>query len=247
MDAKAWLAVEAPTRATALVVDDDPLVLESMLHTLRRAGLEGEGVPSVERARARLKEGQPDVVVTDIMLGDGNGLELLHWISELYPALPVILVTGQPDTLHIPEAVKYRACDYVPKPVDPEALAAAVRRAVERRRLLENLVQLSEMNEILCQVLARAVEAKDLFTAGHSHRVAGYAANLALRLGLPPATACDLRVAGQLHDIGKIGIEDQVLTAPRRLNEEEFAKIRRHPATAVEILSPLPRLEEVRR
>ncbi len=230
-----------------LAVDDDPLVRESLAHILRGLGMEPTLAGSLKEALEFLEREEPDALVTDIMLGDGNGLDLLHWSSERYPTLPVILVTGRPDTMHIPQAVRYRASDYVEKPVSPGSLRAALQRALDRRRLLQDLIQLQEMNEILCQVLARAVEAKDRFTAGHSQRVAGFAQTMALKLGLSKETADQLRVAGQLHDIGKIGIDDQILTAPRALTPEEREQIKAHPATAVEILRPLPRMEEVRR
>jgi len=230
-----------------LVVDDDPLVRESMVKVLDESGIPCTGRDSLAGALAYLQEGPPELLITDIMLGDGTGLELLEWVAHRYPRLQVILVTGRPDTGHIHEALRHQACDYVAKPVSPQMLLAAVRRARERRRLQENLIQLREMNDLLCQVMARAVEAKDRFTAGHSQRVASYAQHLALHhLGFPEELARDLYMAGQLHDIGKIGIEDRILTAPRRLEEDEWAQIRRHPATALAILDPLPRMDAVK-
>ncbi len=235
-----------PGTPKVLAVDDDPLVRDSLGGILSGLGLEVSLAGSFQEAREKLEEGATDVLVTDIMLGDGNGLDLLHWTSETYPTLPVILVTGRPDTMHIPQAVRYRASDYVEKPVSPGSLRAAIQRALDRKRLLEDLIRLQEMNDILCQVLARAVEAKDHFTAGHSQRVAGFAQTLAGKVGLPEETARKLRTAGQLHDIGKIGIDDRILTAPRALTREEREKIKAHPAMAVEILKPLPRMEEIR-
>ena len=236
-----------PKTFKVLAVDDDPLVRKSLSGILSGLGMEVSLAGSLREARDHLEQEEPDALVTDIMLGDGNGLVLLHWSSEKYPTLPVILVTGRPDTMHIPQAVRYRASDYVEKPVSPGSLRAALQRALDRKRLLEDLIQLQEMNEILCQVLARAVEAKDRFTAGHSQRVAVFAQTMARKAGLPEETSRKLKVAGQLHDIGKIGIDDQVLTAPRALTPEEREQIKAHPATAVEILRPLPRMEEVRR
>ncbi len=236
-----------PRTGKILAVDDDPLVRRSMGEILSGLGMEVSLAGSFQEAKEALEEKAVDVLVTDIMLGDGNGLDLLHWSSEKFPTLPVILVTGRPDTMHIPQAVRYRACDYVEKPVSPGSLRAAIQRALDRKRLLEDLIRLQEMNDILCQVMARAVEAKDHFTAGHSQRVAHFARNLALKVGLPEETANKLKMAGQLHDIGKIGIDDRILTAPRALTPEEREQIKVHPATAVEILRPLPRMEEVRR
>ncbi len=235
-----------PGPGRILAVDDDPLVRQSLEGILSKLGMEVSLAGSFQEAKEALERGETDVLVTDIMLGDGNGLDLLHWSSERFPTLPVILVTGRPDTMHIPQAVRYRACDYVEKPVSPGSLRAAIQRALDRKRLLEDLIRLQEMNDILCQVMARAVEAKDQFTAGHSQRVAQFARTLALKVGLPEETAEKLKMAGQLHDIGKIGIDDRILTAPRALTPEEREQIKAHPATAVEILKPLPRMDEVR-
>ncbi|NQT20039.1 MAG: HD-GYP domain-containing protein, partial [Planctomycetes bacterium] len=85
----------------------------------------------------------------------------------------------------------------------------------------------------------RAVEAKDPYTRRHSEQVAHYAVNLAGALGLPPSAVESIRVASLLHDLGKIGVPDRILTKPEPLTDEEFEHIRRHPAMGSEILSSI--------
>jgi putative nucleotidyltransferase with HDIG domain len=90
------------------------------------------------------------------------------------------------------------------------------------------------------RALVRTVEAKDAYTRRHSEQVAHYAVNLARVLVLPETTVESIRVASLLHDIGKIGVPDRVLTKSGRLTDEEFEHIRRHPALGAEILANIP-------
>jgi putative nucleotidyltransferase with HDIG domain len=89
------------------------------------------------------------------------------------------------------------------------------------------------------QALAKTIEAKDPYTRGHCDRVRGYACEIALGLGLDEELISQLSVGATLHDIGKIGVPEQVLTKPGKLTDEEYASIKRHPAVGAEIVRPL--------
>lgn len=249
LDTKSGKKLKSPQnkKKEILIIDDEKKVLDGLISIVKNFGFDGKGVLSFKEAKEYLEINQPHLVITDILLKDGNGLDLLEWCQEKFPSLPIILITGKPDLKHISDAVRFNACDYIQKPISPSSLLAAIHRALTKRKLLENIIHLTEMNEILCQVLAKAVEAKDLFTAGHSQRVAEYAERIALKLGVSKEEAHQLRIAGQLHDIGKIGIEDKLLTAPRPLTNEEKNIIKKHPETAVKILEPLPKMENIRK
>ena len=91
----------------------------------------------------------------------------------------------------------------------------------------------------LIRGLARAIDAKDAYTAGHTERVASYAAALAEELGLDHETRRDIEHGALLHDIGKIGVSDAILSKPEPLSEPEWAEIRRHPETACFILQDI--------
>ena len=97
-------------------------------------------------------------------------------------------------------------------------------------------VELQHMFEGTIQSLVSALDAKDAYTCGHSSRVADLAVALALRLGFDEDRIATIRMAGILHDIGKIGVEDSVLQKPGRLTDEEFEKIKQHPVLGYEIL-----------
>lgn len=94
--------------------------------------------------------------------------------------------------------------------------------------------------------LSAAVEAKDPYTRGHCDRVAYYSEQAALHMGIDKIIVKQLIVAGQLHDLGKIGIDKEVLCKPGALNSDEFNHIARHPVIAWEILEPALFLSRVR-
>ena len=85
-------------------------------------------------------------------------------------------------------------------------------------------------------VLAKSVDAKDLYMIGHSKRVAQYAREIARRLGKSEAEQCDIYAMGLLHDIGKIGVSEAIINKNGRLTDEEFAEIKKHPLKGYEIL-----------
>jgi putative nucleotidyltransferase with HDIG domain len=93
--------------------------------------------------------------------------------------------------------------------------------------------------------LLAALQAKDPYTAEHSARVEALAVALALRLGLPDAPTRDVRVGALLHDIGKIGIGDDILKKPSRLTDDEYDAMKTHPAVGVSILRPIAFLDSI--
>jgi putative nucleotidyltransferase with HDIG domain len=89
------------------------------------------------------------------------------------------------------------------------------------------------------QSLAAALDAKDPYTAGHSERVARWAAMIARKLGLPREDIEDIRAVSLLHDIGKIGLPEKILNKPGRLSTEEMDMVKMHPIIGAQILEPL--------
>ena len=132
-------------------------------------------------------------------------------------------------------------------------------RTTERRNTLsshsfpaqpEKLKENEEMSLLLMQTLSTTIEAKDKYTRGHSHRVAEYAAQIAAELDWSPEEVRQLKQTAYLHDIGKIGIPDQILNKPSRLTDAEYNLIKQHTVIGAEILkniSFIPHLTEVAR
>ncbi len=122
------------------------------------------------------------------------------------------------------------------------ALVDQVGVAVENARLYEDLDR-TLIQTVSC--LARAIDAKSPWTRGHSERVMGYAIALGERLGLADEELESLRLAGLLHDIGKIGTYDYLLEKPDHLTEEEIRTVREHPLKSAEILEPIAMFRKI--
>jgi len=116
------------------------------------------------------------------------------------------------------------------------AYQQALQYAIDLRKTYRRVEQASFQSLL---GLANALEAKDVYTRGHSERVAALARRIALAAGVPPAAADVIAQAGLLHDLGKIGIPENVLRKPGPLSDEEWAVMRRHPVVGAQIVSPL--------
>lgn len=119
--------------------------------------------------------------------------------------------------------------------------------ALESAIAIQNLILFNEqrnsyLNTII--TLANAIDAKDPYTCRHSYNVTKYAVRIAQAMKLPEKTIEDIRYAGLLHDIGKIGIRDEILLAPGKLSDAEYNQIKTHSAKGEEIIRTLPFLGE---
>jgi len=119
----------------------------------------------------------------------------------------------------------------------------------ELERFVDDLKRAAEENRALfmgsIQMLAGAVDEKDPYTRGHSDRVTRYSLLIAKEMNLPPAFLETLQVSAQLHDVGKIGIEDHILKKPGALTEEEFEVMKTHTTKGANILRPVTQLAEM--
>jgi putative two-component system response regulator len=245
-------AAPAPPPVRALVVDDDPSLRRLVMRRLTRDGLECTSASSGAEAVRFLDEQGFDVVVTDISMPGMTGLELVRRAKNRDPLLQVILMTGRTEVEIAVEAIRLDADDYLLKPFELEQLSLSVRRALAHRRLvlenqayrlnLESRVQeQSQRLESLylsgVRALVAALEAKDPYTYGHSERVTEFSGCIARRLGGVDLHALD--IGTQLHDIGKIGTRDAVLSKPAALSATEYEHIREHPLIGVRILAPI--------
>jgi len=230
-----------------LVVDDEASLCGLIAQVLREHDMECITVSDGGEARRLLGGGQFSVLVADIAMPGVSGLELLAYCRLRATSCKVILITGLAGTQDLAQAINMGAYDYFQKPFDLDQLAESVRRARDeggdRRQLSMKAAQAIQLSGQLKQVsvetigaLVQAVEAKDPYTRKHSEQVAHYAVDLARRAGLDDRAVQSIRVSALLHDIGKIGVPDYVLTKPGALDDEEFALIRRHPALGSEIL-----------
>lgn len=235
-----------------LIVDDEPGVRRTLSRLLERAGYEVHTADGAEDAIGVLGAADFALVVTDLHLPGESGLDLLTQIRSRAPDTRLILMSGRVDVPSAAIAVDRGIDALITKPFDLEDFrervdAAALRYHTSRaahqdREMLEARLRQRDTESKLwilraAHALAQAVEAKDPYTAGHGHRVTAYAMGMAELAG-----GIDLerfRLAGALHDVGKIGVPDAVLNKPGRLDTSELALIRRHPVVGRGILAPL--------
>ena len=231
-----------------LIVDDEPHVGRLILDELCEQGFLCRVAQEADCARSFIDRQQPDVLIADIHMPQSSGLELLAYARKHAPQCKVILVTGNSKRQYVAQALLLGAYDYIEKPFRPgelvEVVSKAVNEGAEGSILLERAVAAMELSAQArhssldsVRALVLAVEAKDPYTRRHSEQVAHYAVNLAAALRLPAAEVESIRVASLLHDIGKLGVPDHILTKIGPLSDEEFAHIRRHPTLGSDILA----------
>lgn len=251
---------EAKGRGRVLIVDDEPLVREMITRKLEEEGLICADAASGEEALQKLQSGDFDVVLLDIRMPHKSGLETLAEIRIAYPDIAVIIVTVVADIEIAIESMKGGAYDFIIKPIDFDILTLSVDRALERRRLLlENRkyrmyleqrvkeqadkIKESFLNSV--RSLIYALEAKDIYTSGHSQRVTDMAVEIAQAMGLDEAQLEKIRLAGILHDVGKIGVPESILNKPDRLEKYEYDIVKTHSELGERILGSVITDKEV--
>jgi len=243
-------SVPAPARRSShriLLVDDESEILEGLRTMLEQAGYQLTCTTSLQVALAAITRETFHLVLTDLYLGgDDLGYRLAEAARACKPSVPVILLTGRPSFAGAHEALRSRVAEILVKPVDSSQVLTACRRTIQESELTRRNQELEAQNQVLTAVLPRAIEAKDPTTCGHAERVVHYADMLAQRCGVNREDRDSLRLASLLHDVGKIGVPDGILTKPGPLTQSERALIEQHPQKGYEILEPLSYHENVR-
>lgn len=243
-----------------LFVDDEPNFLDGMRRLLRpyRDDWTAHYVNSVDAAMAALEEFSIDLVVSDVTMPVRTGLDLLTEIKAhaRFANLPVVILTGNAETELKRRALDLGAADLLNKPVVLEDLLARIRSALKmksyqdalaeqneylEKRVLERTRELEASRVDIIWRLAKAGEYRDEETGNHIMRVGAYCRVLATKLLADRHFVNLLYLTSPLHDIGKIGIPDNILLKPGRLTFEEFAQMQTHAAIGSEILIQQPR------
>lgn len=234
-----------------LVVDDDQLSLDTACAILGEFGYRLFACTNMADAMEVVRQKPLSVVVTDVRMPGGSGLELIAQVHDHDPELPVILMTGYAELDTAVEAIKKGTFDFIIKPYKPLQFIHAVKKAVRYRRLtqmeknykleLEETVrkkvqEVKEASKETIQRLVKAAEYRDDDTGTHISRIGFYCQRIAATLGMPEVFCEDMTFASQMHDVGKIGISDSILLKPGALTAEEFEIIKSHTLIGEKIL-----------
>ena len=246
-----------------LVVDDEEAIREIVCAILEAAGYVCKQSGSGMEALALLNSGEQfELMLSDLMMADLDGIGLLERTKEKFPEMPVVMVTAVHDISVALAAIRNGAYDYLLKPFEREQLLNAVGRALENRRLkvenrtyqtnLESLVEartdqlqtamtdLERSYDITLQALGDALDLKDRETEGHSKRVTAFTMAIARAMGLPREQIDVIARGAFLHDIGKMAIPDRILLKPGKLDDDERAIMREHCYHGYQMLRGFP-------
>lgn len=239
-----------------LIVDDEADIREILSETLESLNFEhltacdgGEAITLLNQHHSTI-----DAVICDLKMPKVSGDQVIAHGKLHYPLIPIIILTGFAQLDMALDHMRLGAFDYMTKPFRVKELLLLLNRALEFRQLQEDKIayqntlekRIEEATQALHNRVVQtvssfilAIEEKDRYTQGHSKRVAEYSTMMADTLNLTETDKLDLLYAAQLHDIGKIGISEQLLNKPGKLNMVEYETIKTHPSKGVKILEPL--------
>src|SRR5262250_3827745 len=249
-----------------LVVDDEEAIREVVSTMLESRGYNCIAVSNGRQAQESVRKRTPDLVLSDMIMPEMDGIKLLDWLRNHDPEIPVIMVTAIHDISTALEAIRRGAYDYILKPFEKDQLFLGVGRALQHRRLvLENknyqlnlqqqvdertqqltvaLTQLEQSYDDTLEALGSALDLKDAETEGHCQRVTAFTMSIAKAMPVPNAYLPVLARAAFLHDIGKMGIPDKILLKPGPLTDDEKVIMRKHCQIGYDMLIRIPFLRD---
>ena len=244
------------SRPLVLIVDDNATNIDLLVNTLQtdyRLGIAKSGPKALEYVGKQ----KPDLVLLDIMMPDMDGFEVCERMKadpDTAP-IPIIFITAMTETVNKTKGFELGAVDYITKPFHAAEVKARIRTHLslkEMRQQLKNqnviledqvAQKTAEIRQILnasIRSMALMVEIRDPYTAGHQQRVAELACAIAEKMGLPTSTIDGIRIAGILHDVGKIRIPVAILSRAGQLLDAEYEMLKIHPQVSYEIIKDIP-------
>lgn len=225
--------VEARVIRRLLVVDDEESYRNLIKTICHRLGIACEVAADAQEALEKLRSNAFDLVLSDIRMGGKDGLALMREAQKEFPHLDFIIMTGYAPDYSYSDIIAAGATDFIAKPFQVSELEAKLDR-ITREKLVLRQLQTTLMEAI--EALTSALEMRDPYTAGHQRRVAQLALAIAAEMGFAEPTLTAVRMAGLVHDIGKISVPSQILAKPSQLKETEMSLIREHVEAGYEIL-----------
>lgn len=244
-----------------LIVDDEEMIRDLLTSALQQDKYVCHQAANVDEAFLLLERQQIDLVISDIMMPGRSGVELLRDLKKADPDIAVLMITGLSDMNTAMECVHLGADDYITKPFGINRVMLTVKNLIERRclaiekknyqaslefKVMEQTEQIrSAMNELshaydsTLTALVRALDAREKEVGSHSERVMSFTVFLAKKMGIAGRELEEMAKGALLHDIGKIGISDNILLKPGQLDDNEWIEMRRHPQVGFAILSEI--------
>lgn len=244
-----------------LVVDDNLMNLRSAEHMLN-GPFTFHGVTSGKEMFTALDEKIPDLILLDLHMPDMDGFQVMEQMigDERFENIPVVFLTADEDRDIEIKGFEYGALDFIKKPFVADVMIQRINRILELDYLQKRLQQevekqtkkaedrrrkVERLSLQMVQTLAGTIDAKDKYTNGHSTRVAEYSRDIAKRYGKTEKEQEDIFYMGLLHDIGKIGIPDEIINKTSRLTDEEYEIIKTHPSIGAEILKNVSEMPDI--
>ena len=242
---------KAKYKHTILIVDDEINNLQLLKRSLRRkfnilTAMDGnEALEVIETEGPHIS-----LILSDQRMPKMNGTDFLAKVSEKYPYIIKILLTGYSDIEAMIEGVnRCQLFQYITKPFEPDELEIIIDHGIEAYELtLSKNTLLRDLKELFfttVKSISSALDAKDTYTHGHSHRVTLFSLILSKDMDLEEDFVEEIETTGLLHDIGKIAVPENILCKTGKLTNEEYKIIQDHAAKAKKILSSIPGLTNV--
>ncbi len=251
---------------TILVVDDEEAIREVVSTMLESKGYRCAVAHNGRAAQEQIKRDTPDLVLSDMIMPEMDGIKLLEWVRQYDPDVPVIMVTAIHDISTALEAIRRGAYDYILKPFEKDQLFLGVNRALQHRRLVnenrryqldleqqvrdrtarlqEALDQLEQSYDDTLEALGSALDLKDAELEGHCQRVTAFCIFIAKAMPVPDEYLPIIARAAFLHDIGKMAIRDDILRKPGPLTNDEKKIMRTHCEIGYNMLIRIPFLRD---
>ncbi|MDQ1336624.1 MAG: Response regulator [Thermodesulfobacteriota bacterium] len=237
-----------------LIVDDEEQIRRMLSRILERQGYTCTLSADAGEARKCLKSHTFDLVLCDVNMPGESGIDLARHIDAVYEDTAVIMVTGVDDPQVADTAIEVGIYGYIIKPLDVNEVLINIRNSLRRRELeitnrmyrhdLEQMVaertaSLRRAMDGIIRAMGLTVESRDPYTSGHQQRVAVLSAAIAGEMGLSQDQTDGIRLAGMIHDLGKITVPAGILSKPTHLTDIEFALIKTHPQVGYDILKEI--------
>lgn len=223
-----------------LIVDDDDECRRVLLNYLEHHRFACRGAANAGEALEILRQGEINLVVSDIRMQGKNGVELMQEAHQDYPQIPFIIMSGCAPEYSYEAIIDAGASDFLSKPFSLGELKAKIHRIRKEqdiyRQLQQTVITLKKLFENAVGALASTLEQRDPYTAGHQQRVGNLACAIAREIGLPEDRIEILRLAAFVHDIGKVAVPADILSKPGTLSAIEMSLIRGHCQAGFDIL-----------